>query len=277
MAAMRLYSCVYRYATQAGDRGSITASRQGLSTPRIFVMANLLALLPIQFARNHWHGWAQLRERRCALSGRGLIADSELGLTEALWVGPENKGIYIGSPSIWKCVEGMSSRDSLGRAHRSTTQILVDPTGHGAGSASRWGHAGNLTGMYWGNVFSHPFRQHELYMLGVSSGAPHGSRGIVIAQSLNLGSDWSAPVTLFPASSSDGSYHCAPTPTLVASDGRLYRAFETSVPNAKRRLQALMIFTVKPVSATTNLLDPDVWGKQTVWNQGWQRTRACTS
>lgn len=35
-------------------------------------------------------------------SGRGLIEDSTLGLTEVVWVGPETAHVYVGSPSILK-------------------------------------------------------------------------------------------------------------------------------------------------------------------------------
>ena len=31
-----------------------------------------------------------------------MIEDSTLGLTEAVWVGPESKHVYVGSPTILK-------------------------------------------------------------------------------------------------------------------------------------------------------------------------------
>src|SRR6056300_1399577 len=32
--------------------------------------------------------------------GRGIIQDSALNLTEIVWVGPENKKVYVGSPAV---------------------------------------------------------------------------------------------------------------------------------------------------------------------------------
>ena len=112
-------------------------------------------------------------------AGRGLIRDSDLGLAEALWVGPESKGIYIGSPSIWKTAAGpvVASHDFFGRSTlNATTQVLLDKSGRGSGGASRWVHAGNCSNMYWSSLFAHPHpqRQHELYLLGVSGASGNG-------------------------------------------------------------------------------------------------------
>lgn len=236
-------------------------------------------------------------------AGRGLIRDSDLGLTEALWVGPESKGIYIGSPSIWKTAAGpvVASHDFFGRSTlNATTQVLLDKSGRGSGGASRWVHAGNCSNMYWSSLFAHPHpqRQHELYLLGVSGASGNGGgaagdrvggkpptsrRDIVISRSTNMGHSWLPPVTLFAASSTASSYHCAPTPVLVASDGRLHRAFEATVPGGRHGLAALMISTAAPVSASTDLLHPNSWVESSLvipgaaedasmWGLGWNQS-----
>jgi hypothetical protein len=37
-----------------------------------------------------------------ACAGKGAIPDSALGLTEVVWIGPESRHVYLGSPSIIK-------------------------------------------------------------------------------------------------------------------------------------------------------------------------------
>ena len=205
--------------------------------------------------------------------GRGPISDSTLGLTEALWIGPEIRGIYVGSPAIVKMADGpvVASHDFFGASTLdTTTQILIDRTGHGDGPLSRWEYAGNVSAMYWGTLFAHPSpaRKQELYLLGVSGGDASFSRDIVISQSTDLGTSWTTPVTLFSASKKDGSYHCAPTPALVASNGRLYRAFETATEGRRHGLQAFIISTAAPVTNRTNLLDPQTWIKSSYVDPG---------
>jgi hypothetical protein len=215
---------------------------------------------------------------RCR-AGRGPILDSALGLTEALWVGPESRGIYIGSPSIWKTDAGpvMASHDFFGQSTLgTTTQVLVDRSGAATGAEARWEHAGNVSNMYWGNIFAHPKRPAELYLLGVSGPAGnrvqtgiHAGRDIVISRSLDdTGATWTPAVTLFAASPGNTSYHCAPTPALVASDGRLYRAFEAAIAGGTHGIRALIISTAAPVSASTDLLDPTSWIQSTMVDPG---------
>ena len=220
-------------------------------------------------------------------TGRGPIFDSTLGLTEALWVGPEIRGIYVGSPAIVKTADGpvVASHDFFGMSTLdTTTQVLIDRTGHGDGPLSQWEYAGNVSAMYWGTLFAHPdpARTHELYLLGVSGADKSPSRDIVISKSTDFGVNWTTPVSLFRASEKDGSYHCAPTPALFASDGRLYRAFETTIKGGRGR-QALIISTAEPVTGRTDLLDPTTWIKSSsvdpgpnedasLFALGWNRT-----
>lgn len=109
------------------------------------------------------------------IAGRGTIHDSTLGLTEAVWVGPEDRGIYVGSPSIWKTEAGpvLASHDFFGSSNQdatlnSTVQVLLDRTGKGDAGA-KFEHVGNVTGMYWANLFSHPAQHQQLFLLGGAS------------------------------------------------------------------------------------------------------------
>jgi len=204
------------------------------------------------------------------LVGRGPIADSTLGLTEILWVGPEKQGFYVGSPSIWRVASNSSgqNRNVLVASHdffgastlNATVQIFVDPTGVGDGSGSRWRYAGSVSGVYWANLFTSP-NDEALYLLGVSNGDHADVRHIVISKSTDLGATWTHPSILFVSNRTGDVYHCAPTPTLVASDGRLYRAFESSVPGqATEYSKAFMITTIEPVTdGGVDLLSASSW------------------
>ena len=184
------------------------------------------------------------------LSGAGLIADSTLGLTEVVWVGPESKKIYVGSPSIWKLHDGalVTSHDFFGASTvGDTVQVLIDESGQGDGA--KWAHAGNVSGMYWANIFTHPARASEVYLLGVSSGDSARIRHIVISKSTDRGKTWSTPSILFESSLNARVYHCAPTPTLLASDGRLHRAFETDGDRTALLISTVTAGTLKLIVA----------------------------
>ena len=214
------------------------------------------------------------------LAGRGEMHDSTLALTEVLWVGPENKEVYVGSPSIWKVHSRcFASHDFFGRTTiGDTVQVFVDDSGACSGTASAWRYAGNVSGMYWANLFTLPLSD-TLYLLGVSSGDRSTSRSIVLSQSTDGAVSWSTPTTLLAANST-ASYHCAPTPTLLAGDGRLYRAFEVSCCGAATG--ALMLRTRAPLNATTDLASPSSWeatpavyfDQSTMPGDGWQEGSA---
>jgi hypothetical protein len=189
---------------------------------------------------------------RCDAGG-GLIRDSTLGLTEVVWVGPEDRGIYVGSPSIWKIAGGavVASHDFFGSSNldstlHGTVQVLIDRSGRGDRGAI-WEHAGNVTNVYWANIFSHPVHAEQLFLLGVTDcrgDQAECRRNIVISKSVTGGKSWSRAAVLFNATNRTGTYHCAPTPALVAKDGRMYRAFEASVrwPMQCACMQNLIIY-----------------------------------
>ena len=247
--------------------------------------ASLLGLASSSSSSLHLH--ADSHSTSCpsagveCLVGRGLIPDSTLGLTEILWVGPESKGIYIGSPSIWRMPASrkgsydvpplFASHDFFGHSTlEATVQVFIDPSGLGDGPNAKWRYAGNVSGMYWANLFTSPNEEDEgLYLLGVSDGDDASVRHIVISRSTDLGVTWTKPSILFKSNQTDNVYHCAPTPTILASDGRLYRAFESSFPEeAASYSRAFAISTVNPVvdsfvngkaEEVVDLLSPSSW------------------
>lgn len=84
--------------------------------------------------------------------------DSILGLTEIVWVGPENKQVYVGSPSIWKLPQSnelVASHDFFFNTLNTTVQVFIDKTGKGdAAGGAKWEYAGNVSGMYWASLFT---------------------------------------------------------------------------------------------------------------------------
>lgn len=185
--------------------------------------------------------------------------ESALDLTEVLWVGPENRGVYVGSPSIYKTTgKCYTSHDFFGRTTiDATVQVFVDETGNCAGEGAAWRYAGNVSGMYWANIFTLPNDDDDdgsLYLMGVSSGDAAKDRSIVLSRSGDGGATWSSPATLLAANATmQTNYHCAPTPTLLSSrDGRLYRAFETGS-------EALVLRTRLPLDVTHDLLSAAAW------------------
>eukprot|EP01047_Picozoa_sp_COSAG01_P041988 COSAG01_NODE_3641_length_5838_cov_3.651333_2_plen_1151_part_00 len=229
----------------------------------------------------------------CVVGG-GALADSELGLTEVVHIGPERRKIFIGSPSMWKLPNGtvLASHDYFTNCksypkcwedrsqHNATTgafiytangtlgqrvQVLRDDSGRGD-HGSRWRPAASVPGMYWATLWAPPAAPAgDVYLTGVSYGTQKDmsiGRSIVIARSTDYGSSFSEPAVLFPGSARYG-YSGAPTPNLVGSDGRIYRAFEASAG------EKLLVMTKAPFRTSSNLLDPQSWemvGKPLRWN-----------
>ena len=226
--------------------------------------------------------------------GRGGLADSELGLTEVVHIGPERRKIFIGSPSIWKLPNGtvLASHDYFTNCHSypvcwedpsqhnsssgafiytangtlgQRVQVLRDDSGRGD-SGSRWRAAASVPGMYWATLWAPPgARTSEVYLMGVSYGTRSNmsiGRSIVIARSRDYGTSFTKPVVLFPGSPGHG-YSGAPTPNLIGSDGRIYRAYEASGG------EKVLVMTKAPFHAGVDLLDPSSWeivGKPLKWD-----------
>ncbi len=220
----------------------------------------------------------------CSVGG-GALADSQLGLTEVVHIGPERRKIFIGSPSIWKLPNGtvLASHDfftncrSYPKCWEDTSQhnlssgafiytangtlgqrvqVLRDDSGRGD-MGSCWRAAATVPGMYWATLWAPPSAPaSDVYLMGVSYGTRSDmgiGRSIVISQSTDYGGSFSEPVVLFPGSLGHG-YSGAPTPNLISSDGRVYRAFEASAG------MKLIVMTKAPFqTGMVDLLDPASW------------------
>ena len=100
-------------------------------------------------------------------------------------------------------------------------------------------------------------------MMGVSGADGAKDRAIVITRSTDYGATWTIPNVLFPALPGTIGYHCAPTPTLVASDGRLYRGFEVD------GTRGAMLARTRAAAADMGpgaLLEPSAWELATPLN-----------
>ncbi len=164
-----------------------------------------------------------------------------------------------GAGAVWEYAGNVSG---LYWASLFTAPPSVGVGGGGGGGGSRDG--GDLP---WGRQQQHHHRQATtsigagnptatpLYLIGVSGGDRATQRSVVISRSDDKGSTWTVPSVLVPAMPAvNTTYHCAPTPVLVGSDGRLSRAFEVGSP-----LEALVLSTREPFAAGMDLLDPAVW------------------
>jgi len=187
--------------------------------------------------------------------GGGPLRDSTLGLVEAMWLGPENAGVYLGSPSILRVnTTGriLISHDFFGRSTLNyTVQVLASDDG---GCSFRL--LSNVSGMYWASIFEH---RGTVYLLGTATdNHPLIASGVVISKSTDDGATWSAPVTVLPGNASDprSQYHGAPT-SVVTHAGKLYRAFETSSQAGYGHYTCMLSW----VDEDGDLTDPQRWGR----------------
>lgn len=219
----------------------------------------------------------------CTVGSSELASDSELGLTEVVHIGPERRKIFIGSPSIWKfpngtilashdyftncrgypeCWDDASQKnqssggfiDTANGTMGQRVQVFRDDSGHGDAGA-RWKAAASVPGMYWATLWAPPGAEKSVYLMGVSYGTRSNmsiGRSIVIAHSTDYGRSFAKPVVLFSGTHGRG-FSGAPTPNLIASDGRVYRAFESGGTK-------LIVMTKAPFSeGKTDLLNPGSW------------------
>ena len=177
------------------------------------------------------------------------MVESSLGLSEVVYVGPECRGVFAGSPAIvkvaWNKNTSHTSRSTLLSSHdffgattlNDTVQVLQSTDG-----GTHWRQLSNVTGMYWANLF---LVDSNVYMFGVAGDdihkisppnkVPLKGGPVVIAKSTDDGTTWSKPSILFP-----GSFQTAPTP-VVESNGVIYRTMEESSSSSKGT-DALMLW-----------------------------------
>eukprot|EP00041_Stephanoeca_diplocostata_P025808 m.684040 g.684040 ORF g.684040 m.684040 type:complete len:586 (+) comp22832_c0_seq15:218-1975(+) len=156
-----------------------------------------------------------------------LIPDSLLGLTEVAWHS-EKTGIYLGSPSVVRMPNGniLTSADRFGPGnHLSNCSVYVSKDNGSTWSFSTW-----AISQYFSNLFTLPHdAPNSVYLLGTDSG---GKAQIKIALSRDGGATFApedASILFSLNETTDPTHHgfaTGPTPALVASDGRLYRAYE---------------------------------------------------
>eukprot|EP01045_Picozoa_sp_COSAG04_P015616 COSAG04_NODE_1246_length_7582_cov_2.322555_4_plen_814_part_00 len=201
----------------------------------------------------------------CAI-GRGEIEDSALGLTEVVWVGPEQEGVFVGSPSIVSMPNRtmLASHDFYGKKGTlsATVQVLRDDTGL-VTKGSGWRYSGNVSGIYWAVLFLGPDESNaDVYLIGASFGdaqvGPNG-RSLVISRSTTYGATWTRPAVLFAGTSIRKAgfrdYSTTPTPVIRAQDGRLYKAMG--------RQGTTVVSTKDAVDAQTDLLAASSWRETT--------------
>ena len=179
------------------------------------------------------------------------MPDSALkNVSEVLWSGPENRGVYLGSPSIIRCTNGdlLVTHDLFGSSVPSGPKTAYAFVSSDQGQS--WIAKGTITPMYWSSLFS-VAEDSAVYLLGTTNDGHPGPTQIVIAKSNDCGTNWETQIL----TDSTISYSTGPTPILVHG-GRLWRAFELNVgPEWAAGYAALVI----SCAMTADLMDPTSW------------------
>eukprot|EP00052_Salpingoeca_macrocollata_P030064 m.312665 g.312665 ORF g.312665 m.312665 type:complete len:386 (+) comp23048_c0_seq36:3911-5068(+) len=186
-----------------------------------------------------------------------LMPDSTLNMTEIVWIGPESRHLYVGSPSIVRVPSNnmlLASHDFFG----ASTEDFTVPVYSSSDEGQTWQFFSNASGLYWAELFVY---QNDVYLSGVDGGDASKSRNIVISKLDSLATKtWSKPAVLFRGNDSC-AFHCAPTPILFAQN-KVFRAFETSSP-----YPAVMTWA----DMGADLMQASSWHISTVltFNQSW--------
>ena len=188
------------------------------------MLARPQVTIPLGFTQggsDHCRDWRDARLPLPSLEeriGGGQLRNTLNNLTELAWLGPECLGVFVGSPSVINLGGGhlVASHDYFGATSFNRTVRLL----HSVDGGSNWLPLGTAAGQYWANLFARP-GDAALYLLGNSGDDRSKVRDVVLSRSTDGGATWSAGHTLFK-----GWYATAPTPTVLAADGRLYRAME---------------------------------------------------
>ncbi len=132
-------------------------------------------------------------------------------------------------------------------------------------NGTTWAFQSWVLQMYWANLFQlpPPAPQGDVYLLGTGgsgSGAP-----IRISKSTDGGLTWppAQAATLFTGTAGPGPYNASgfntgPTPSLLASDGRVYRAMEL-FPEPHRWGTDYQACLISVPQSGADLLDPASW------------------
>lgn len=180
--------------------------------------------------------------------------DTTLNVSQIVSLMPENRGVYLGSPSIVRLQNGdlLTSHDQFGSGYapKADVAFTVGSTDGGV----TWVPRGVVSPMYWATLFTRPGDDGSVYAIGTSGdGAIGGVAQIVVARSTDGGATWSAPAYL---THSNVSYSTGPTPVLLHG-GRLWRAFEHNT--GKGWATGFAAVVVSAPANATDLLDPAAW------------------
>lgn len=177
--------------------------------------------------------------------GGGMMRDSALPISEVVWVGPECRGVYVGTPTVLR-TDTNSTTENSNTSHEtlfsagtllathdffgSTTYNDTVQCYKSLDGGMTWKYISNVTGIYWANIFMH--NDGAVYMLGIAGDdtnkvsppnkIPLKGGPVVIAKSSDLGHTWSLPTILL-----HGSFQTGSTP-VVENNGLLFRSMEES-------------------------------------------------
>ena len=150
---------------------------------------------------------------------------------------PGSSGIYLGSPSICKLLNGdyVASHDLFGpksTEHQRAISRVYKSTDKG----KSWRQIAEINGQFWSKLFVH---RNSLYIFGTDK--HHGNT--IIRKSTDGGVSWTEPTDGSNGLLHRGEYHCAPMP-LIEHKGRLWRAMEDAmgpVPGWGKRYGSFMM------------------------------------
>lgn len=207
------------------------------------------------------------------------LEDSTLGLNEVAWHS-EPSQIFLGSPSILRVRVAPASADAA-----PSTRLLATADRFGSGFAGQprnvslyasddngetWQFQEWIDSMYWSNLFQLGATSSDVYLLGTSCDGPSP---IKITKSSDGGVTWPDAEILFQGIPggpyNESGFETGPTPALLASDGRVYRAMELfPAPHVwGASYQAVLI----SASQTADLLEPSSWtiSQPLPFNKSW--------
>lgn len=126
-------------------------------------------------------------------------------------------------------------------------------------NGSTWSFQAWIVSQYWSNLFQLDPSSNDVYIIGTNNSRPSPAK---ISCSHDGGLTWDSTHSAILATGTPGTHATAgfetgPTPALIASDGRIYRAMELMPPPAiwPNSYQAVML----SANRSENLLDPANW------------------
>jgi hypothetical protein len=215
-------------------------------------------------AQQQQHGLPPALRVRTGGSGRRLSSSALLAnLTEVVWVGPECLEVFVGSPAVHKLPGGggwLFAHDFFGSSIRlrglnNTVQVL-----HSADEGASWQYRGNVSGIYWANLFSHGGATYlmgthgdDFHVVSPPNTAAMKGGPVTISKSTDSGTTWTVPSVIL-----QGSFQTAPTP-VVNVNGTLFRSMEDSSVGG---VGALVMWASAAVGGgAVDLLQPSSWSR----------------